>query len=140
MFLKSPFSLSALSQNYNATHTFYATESLNSNTANIIQNGNGFLISTNSQNAKKVLSELNSQNIQGESFCFDGTFCDVQKILYSLNAQIVKKECFDDFQVFYAHSPKISKYILMNFKKVNMQIVLKNNKITVGSPIILGSY
>lgn len=140
LMLKIPFSLSSISEKVNATHTFYTTQNISLKNANSIKSGNGFLISTSSNNACIVKSTLNENYIQGESFCFDGTQDDITKILHSLNATIVKKEKFDGFTVLYAHSPKITNYIILNNKKVNIQIAYKNKIITVGTPIILGSY
>ena len=60
--------------------------------------------------------------------------------MHALNATIIKEEKFDEFWVIYAFSPKIEKFVVMNNKKVNTQIALKNKIITVGTPIILGSY
>ena len=140
IFLKTPFSLCFLSQNYDATHTFYATQNVQNQNATVIQNGNGFLISTNSQNATEILADINAHNIQGESFCFNGNADDAQNILHSLNAKIMTQECFEDFKVFYAYSPKLEKYVLINLQKINIQIAMKNGKITVGSPIILGGF
>ena len=140
MFLKAPFSLCFISQNYNATHTFYTTQSLQNENFNIVQNGNGFLIYAKSKDATQILTKLSTKNIQGESFCFDGNFGDVKNILKSLNAKVIKKECFNDFLVIYANSPKLGKYVYINLKKVNVQIVIKKEKIIIGTPIILGSY
>ena len=140
MFLKTPFSLSYLSQNYNATHSFYATQNIQTQNTQTIQNGNGYIISTNATNAPNILNKLDKNHIDGESFCIYGTSTDALQILHSLGAVIIKEESFDDFKIIYAHSPKIHNYVLIGNKKINIQIALKNNKITVGTPLILGSY
>ena len=138
--MKSPFSLSKLSQNYLGEHTFYSTQKTNQKETNITKNGNGYLISTNSQNAKNVFQNLEKEKLHGESFRLSGTEKDIPKLLHSLCAKTVKEERFDDFLILYANSPKIANYVVVNNKKVNIQIAYKNKVITVGTPIILGSY
>lgn len=140
LFVKSPFSLSTLSQNYDATHTFYSTQKVEDENMSVIKNGNGFLISTNSQNAAKIKKKMQASNLQGESFCFDGSHAKVFEILYRANAKILFEEHFENFHIIYAHTKKIHKFVLINSEKINLQIAYKNEKITVGTPLILGSY
>ena len=137
--LDSPYSLSALSKSYDGTHTFYCSENFFCNDAQTTKNGNGYLICVNTKKAEKLKEQLKN-NCQGESFCFVGDYQDLTSILKKLNAQTIKEETFDDFCVIYGFSPKLKSYIYIDNQKVNVQIALNKNKITVGSPLILGSF
>ncbi|MBR1925820.1 MAG: YwmB family TATA-box binding protein [Clostridia bacterium] len=137
--LNSPYSLSYFSKSYDGTHTFYCPEIVFNADAQIAKNGNGYLISVCTQNAGAFEKTLNN-NYQGESFCFLGDENNLLEVLKKLNAKIVKKEVFDNLLVVYGFSPKLKNYILMKNQKVNVQIALNKNKITVGTPLILGSF
>jgi len=137
--LNSPYSLSALSKNYDGTHTFYCSQQAFKGEAQTTKNGNGYLISVDTHTAEAFEKTLNSK-YQGESFCFFGSKNDLNQVLKKLNAKVVKKEVFDDLFVVYGFSPKLKNYILMESQKVNVQIALNKNKITVGTPLILGSF
>ena len=140
MISKTPFDLCEISQSFHSTHIFYSSKSQNVLNAEIIQNGNGFLICCDEQNTKIVNKNLNKSYIQGESFCFDGNIADITKILKKLNAKIITTENFENLKIIYAYSYKLQKFIFVDGKKVNVQICLNENKITVGTPLILGSY
>lgn len=140
MISKTQFNLSELSQSFHSNHIFYSSKNQNVLNAEIIQNGNGFLICSNEQNVKIVNNNLNKSYIQGESFSFDGSFEDIKIILKKLNTKIIKTESFESLKIFYAYSHKLQKYIFVDGKKVNVQICLNGKKITIGTPLILGSY
>ena len=140
LFVKTPFSLTTLSSEFLAEHSFYTTENTNVLNAKTVKNGNGFVVTCQAKHAKNILNNLNNDKIQGESFCFKGQFDDAFKILSSLNAKIVFEEKFDEFSVFYAYSPKLDNIIYIDSKKINIQIAYKNETITVGTPVILGSF
>ncbi len=140
LFLKAPFSLTTLSSHFFGEHSFCTTEETKILNATTVKNGNGFVVSCSSKFCSDIYQHLNKEKIQGESFCFNGKLEDVFKIIYIMSAKVVCREEFDDFSVFYAYSPKIDKSININSKKINLQIAYKNNKITVGTPLILGSF
>lgn len=72
--------------------------------------------------------------------CFSGSFFDVKNIIKDLNLKKVYSENFEKYFVYYGFSPSWSKYKLLKNKKVNFQIVLNKNNITIGYPMIYGSY
>lgn len=65
---------------------------------------------------------------------------DARALLERMNATIINEERFDDITVVYAFCPRISNFIKVDDKKVNVMIALSKEKMTVGSPLIKGSY
>ena len=140
LFLKSPFSLSSLSQNFSGTHTFYSAKEIEDDNINVVINGNGFLINCSTEYAKSFSKRLNQKFVKGESFSFVGEDNDVCKLLKMLDGVVKKVECFDDIKVFYVYAPKISQFIDVDGQKINVQIAKNKGVITVGTPLILGSF
>ena len=101
--------------------------------------GNGEIIKCQSHIAKNTASKLN--NIAGISFAFDGTSEDIENFLQKVDAVIIKCENVDNHITTYlAFSRKINNSINIDNKKINLQIAQVDNKITIGSPLILGEY
>lgn len=66
---------------------------------------------------------------------------EVGKIIVDLKAEIVKTEILlEGFTVIYAYSNLIKKWVEVDFKKVNIQIAVKEENVIVGWPLILGSF
>lgn len=72
--------------------------------------------------------------------CFSGDFLEVKNIIKTLNLKKVFSENFENYFVYYGFSSSWSKYKLLKNKKVNFQIVLNKNNITIGYPMIYSSY
>ena len=72
--------------------------------------------------------------------CFSGNYSDVKSIIKSLNLKEVFFEVFEDYYIFYGYTSGWLKYKILNNKKVNFQIVFFKGVITVGYPMIYGSY
>ncbi len=64
----------------------------------------------------------------------------LEGIIGDFGAKILKKEVVDNMVVSYAYTILEDDYILLENKKINMQIVEKGDCIKVGLPIILGSF
>lgn len=140
LFLNAPFRLSTLSQEFDGTHSFYASKDCKATNLTSTKNGAGYILSAKTKNASLVQDCLDNNFVAGESFCFDGDEKDIKYILKRLSATIKRKEVFDEFELFYAYSPKFYSYITIDNKKINVQIAKNKNTITVGTPIIFGSY
>jgi len=72
--------------------------------------------------------------------CFLGSHNQVQEIIKDLNLNKVFSEKFENYFSFYGYSSNWVKYKILKNKKVNFQIVFKENKITIGYPMIYGSF
>lgn len=140
LLIQSPFSLSNLSNNFDATHNFFTTQETNFQNTATTKNGNGYIISCDSKISQSISQKLFKSKLLGESFEFYGNKNDVNKILRQLEAKVLKTENFENFCIIYAYSPKICESITQNKQKINLQIAIKNNKIKVGTPLILDSF
>ena len=101
--------------------------------------GCGTIIQTTFKNAQKIKKDIN--NIQGESYCFNSSNEDVvNDILNMFNAVIVKQQDLGNLKIVYAFSVKLDKFVTDDGEKINLQICKNINNVTVGYPIILGSY
>lgn len=129
----------AVSVDKNAEYCFY-TKNLSQSIENakITQNGTMSIISCNARDVEKIKPQL--VDIEGESICFLGTKNDALNFLGQYNHKVVFSEIVDDIVVIYAYSPQIDNYVFVNNEKVNLQLAFNNGKITVGTPMILGSF
>lgn len=103
---------------------------------NAISNGNGYIIQTRANKAKETLKFLS--NCSGFMLTFNGTKEDVKALLNEI--KIIKIEFLNDIETYYAYSCGLLYSTMLESKKVNLQIAINRNIITIGSPIILGSY
>lgn len=106
----------------------------------IINNGNGYIINTNINNVKYIKSNIS--NILGESVRFKTTLNKVDEITKLYNLKIIQEEKIDNIVCVYGYSNSndLTNSIIIDDKKVNMQIAFNNDFITIGTPIILGDY
>lgn len=127
-----------VAQNYDGTISFYTSYPQSIDGANCVINGNSGIVSCNSQSANKVYSKLNG--IVGISFVTKGDNKTLTHIFDDLKLTILSKECVDKFIIYLAHTSLFSNHIMVDNKKVNIQIALKDGDIIIGTPVILGSY
>ena len=65
---------------------------------------------------------------------------EIGTAIKELKAKVIKTEYLNNQTIIYAFSPLIKTNIILNNKKVNLQISIKNNISTIGWPLILGSF
>lgn len=140
IFSQTTTSLSEFSKNFLGTHTFFSSEKFENEKTTTVANGNGFLISCATQDASEVFLQLEKSKIAGECFCFYEINFDFKKLLKKLNAKIVKTEITQNIYIIYAYSNKFLNFVFVEGKKVNLQIANNNNFVTVGTPLVLGSF
>ena len=87
-----------------------------------------------------ITYKFNNNFIYGESFSFNGSKNDINIIIKKLKIEILSKQDLDNIIVIEGYSPLINKSIYINNENINIQIAFNNNKITVGYPLILGSF
>ena len=127
-----------------ATYAFYLLDTieLNMNGVSVIKNGNSSIVKTNFKKAKQIKENLS--NVLGESVSFEGDMLKFSLIIEKLELKYSFSENVEDKIIcFYGYSclnELKSREVLINEKKVNGQIALNNNVITIGNPIILGDY
>lgn len=82
----------------------------------------------------------NATDVRGITITFQGDKNDVDDYLKKLNAKEVYREKVQNVLIVYGYSDSIKRFVVVNDNKVNVEIAFDNKKVTVGSPIILGSY
>ena len=130
-----------LSEDYEiGIYEFYLTEFVELDSAETIRNGDGWIVRCAIERARSIKKEI-GENIEGESFTIYGGKEIVNKIIDKAQASIVKEGKTGDVYCYYLYSGKINARSITVFdRKVNLQIAVSKNEITVGYPIILGSY
>ena len=102
------------------------------------KNGIGIYIAPTKDNAIKYLAET---NFDGFEFA---TNLNPLNILEILNAKIVKKQKIminnQEKTIIYACTNKFNKFVNIDGKKVNVQILVSSFENKVGLPLLLGSY
>lgn len=112
----------------------------NFNNATLINNGNGYIIKTDINNALNI--KKNVSNILGESVSFVSNKNVINKIIKYYNIKIFKSEKIGEIEVCYGFSNKLNSTQKVNIDEniINIQIAFKENVLTIGTPIILGEY
>ena len=102
------------------------------------QNGVGLYITPTIETANNLLLE---NNFDGIEFTTSST---LKEILQILNANIVKTQTImidnTEKTIIYACANKFNKFVTIENKKVNIQILLSSSGNKVGLPLLLGSY
>ncbi len=78
--------------------------------------------------------------VKGESFQVEIKDFDLKKTLNDFSAKVLFIESIEDGVSYYAYSPKIRYKKQIKNQTVNMQIHFGKNLVTIGAPIIFGSF
>lgn len=79
-------------------------------------------------------------NTVGESTVILNENFNLAGFLVGNNARKVFTEELNELTVYYCYSPKIKRYKVIKGQKINLQIAVRKSVVTVGSPLIYGSY
>lgn len=121
----------------NLLYTFYTLEKMDSDLP-YTKNGDAFVHYCDFKNASKVKQQLSG--ILGESVSFCGDKVDGLNFLSNFDYTTILVENIDGIWTLYAYSPKIENFVFVNNQKVNIELAVNKNIVTIGSPIIVGSY
>ena len=80
------------------------------------------------------------KEVDGFSVSFVGSEQDVESIGQFFNLKVTSTLNLDGLQIVCGHSAKLIGGVFLDGEKVNLQIAYKDGIVTVGSPLILGSY
>ena len=72
--------------------------------------------------------------------CIEKQEFELHSFLLEMGARIVFSEKTDKKVCYYAYSPKIKYIERVNNHNINLHIVIGENSVKVGSPIIYGSF
>lgn len=138
--IRADFSLASISAGLDGVHIFYTIQRLEDPRVECIGSGNGFMIRCDSRNATDIYSLLNPAMLSGESFSFSGGLSEARAILSRLDAEVVSIEEIDQLEVWYAHTHLLGRELSVEGELVNVQVAIRDGLVTVGTPLILGSY
>jgi len=110
------------------------TSPLITNTTNI---GFGFIYTTHSSNANALREKFNI--IDGESITLSNFICP-QDILTQLGYTQISYQRGGGLFTIYAYSNRGRDFIRKTDHRINLQIAVRGGRVTVGWPVILGSY
>ncbi len=100
--------------------------------------GNGRIVECDASKLGEALTMCSE--IDGISVSFCGTANDAERIAVRLVVAEVSRQDIDGLTVICGYSAKISGHVWLDGKQVNIQIAYNKGTVTVGSPLILGSY
>ena len=103
-----------------------------------INMGNGRIVQCNVNELQTLLKKC--QGVDGVSVSFDGSEQDVTRISELLNLNVTHQYNLEGIDVVCGLSYKVNGGVVLDGKTVNVQIAYKDGVVTVGSPLILGSY
>lgn len=103
-----------------------------------IDMGSGKIVECGVKDFHSTLSRC--KDVDGFSISFCGTAQDVDRIAQLFNLKVTSTLDFDGLQIVCGISEKLKGGVILDGEKVNLQIAFNNGTVTVGSPLILGSY
>lgn len=114
---------------------FVTAENVESEEVEPVMCGNKYFNYCTVDVAKKLINEIDYDAIQ--LYLNTESFENLKK---TLKYQNVKIEKFNELAVFYGYTPLYQDCVYMDNKKVNMQLVLRDDILIVGFPMILTGY
>ena len=100
--------------------------------------GNGKMVSCSLNELQSVLKRCSG--VDGVSVTFDGSESDVTRIAKLLSLHVVSTYELDGLVVTCGKSAKVRGGVVIDGNVVNVQIAYRQGVVTVGNPLILGSY
>lgn len=103
------------------------------------KNGTLNILSCPTSQAKQ-LSKNFGEEILGQAISFKGNNEDFFNYINGLDIKVVYSEKFDTITSIYAYNKHLKNTIYLSQGAVNIQFCYNNGIITVGNPVIIGSY
>lgn len=139
LFCSPAYTLIDIAKNLNGTCYIYTYQYYETENVETVQNGNGYILSMDTENAKKVYCNLDKGSIQGISIQFTDADFELSKLIKKLKISVIFNEKLENFTFIYGFSPAFDDFVTYNGEKINIQIAIKNSDIHIGVPLILGS-
>lgn len=117
---------------------FYTNDTFIKDNEKVISNGKINMVFTTPQKAKKVKDSLNS--FIGISYTLNGTYEDMKQLVTKLKGKVVFSQEIEGITTIYAYNSHLKKSVNLRGEKVNIQFAFSQGNITVGYPLIIGSY
>lgn len=120
-------------------YVFYSKEKASFYNCKIVDVGFGSIITCNENNAQNIKRQIN--DLSGESCLIKIENKDeILNIINKMSAKIISQNEIDGLHIIEAYSSKLSKFVYVSENKVNLQFAFKDNLLTIGYPVIMGSY
>lgn len=100
-----------------------------------VRNGNGCIVTTTCCNVDDVIN--NCVSVDGVSISFDGSYGCFERIAETFGCTVTQ---IDGVAVGTGYCGRIIGGVTIDGKAVNVQVAYNNGTISIGSPLILGSY
>lgn len=124
----------------NAEYTFYTTQLFYDRNAVTIKNGAAYHVCCDFKNAKNIYKKLDKTLLKGQSFCFFSEKSDLDSFIRRLNISVLTTEQVDNVFIVNGYNSKFGDGVFVGKDYVNIQLAFSCGKITVGVPLILGSF
>lgn len=105
---------------------------------NKIKNGNITILESSNINREKIMKYVDCYF--GESLTIMSGVHSINEVFSFLSFKNLQIEQIDNITCYIGYCKGFSKFIMYENKRINIQIAVRDNMITVGFPIILGSY
>lgn len=125
-------------KNSDATYSIYTSDVCDANDVEIIDVGAGYIVSCGVTDGEKVFNAL-KQNAYGQSVSLKGDLNYCKSLITSMGVKVVKCENFNNIYNIYGIGDFGNK-IVVDGQKFNVQIAYRDGVVTIGCPVILGSY
>jgi|GEM_PF-2486473 len=126
-----------LTKGYACTVSFYTTDSFScENGVSVTRVGQWNEITCSEAYAPIVRKSIESLSGQSATV-YTKT---AQEIMIDLSATTIFTQSVDGIDIYYAYSPRLGGGVTVNGEKINLELAQHNGKVTVGTPLILGSY
>ncbi len=130
--------LGDLLKSEDATYSIYTNQSIEMEGIEVVSLGFGYIISSDTVNGQYLYDRLKN-NSYGQSVSLKGNLNDCYAIINLLGVKVLESEHFDNIYNIYGEGD-FGEKVDVNGAKVNIQIAYRSGMITIGCPIILGSY
>ncbi len=99
---------------------------------------------SSSSNSKNIVTKIGHSPFifakKGESVCIEKQTFDLHSFLLQMKAKVVFSEEINGKTSYYAYSPSLKYIQQIKNRNVNLHIVIGEESVKVGSPIIYGSF
>ena len=90
--------------------------------------------------ADSAKAERTLNNIVGISYTLAGDYDKFSEILKEFDIVTLSTEVVDNIHIIYGRSEHCGKPKIVDGKAVNVQLAIRDDVITIGTPLIMGSY
>ncbi|MEG1509395.1 MAG: YwmB family TATA-box binding protein [Clostridia bacterium] len=137
LFTYLPTSVATIAEDYCDCVLVYTKKPIKNNFATSKDIGGLCILEVENCEVKNILKK---EAVLGISFSFDGNDCTYKDVINRMCKEVKFEQNFQGISTVYGYTPNWEQTVNIDNEEVNIQIAFNNGKITVGCPLILGSY